>query len=47
MSPLVLVAAATLAGCSTISSDGSLLGFISRSDILQAVVTDPPLSVWR
>ena len=29
MSPLVLVAAATLAGCSTISSDGSLLGFIT------------------
>ena len=26
---------------------GRLLGFISRSDILAAVVNDPPLSVWR
>ena len=26
---------------------GALLGFISRSDILQAVITDPPLSIWR
>ena len=24
-----------------------LLGFVSRSDILRAVVTDPPLSLWR
>lgn len=26
---------------------GTLVGFISRSDILRAVVTDPPLSIWR
>ena len=26
---------------------GVLLGFVSRSDILRAVVTDPPLSMWR
>jgi len=26
---------------------GTLLGFISRTDILRAVVTDPPLSIWR
>jgi CBS domain-containing protein len=26
---------------------GRLLGFVSRSDILRAVVTDPPLSLWR
>ena len=26
---------------------GRLLGFISRSDILAAVVNDPPLRVWR
>ena len=26
---------------------GQLIGFISRSDILRAVVTDPPLSLWR
>jgi CBS domain-containing protein len=26
--------------------DGVLVGFISRSDILQAVVHDPPLDLW-
>lgn len=26
---------------------GRLLGFVSRGDILRAVVTDPPLSLWR
>lgn len=26
--------------------DGQLVGFISRSDILQAVVHDPPLDLW-
>lgn len=26
---------------------GRLLGFVSRSDILRAVITDPPLSLWR
>jgi len=34
-------------GVPIVSEAGSLLGFISRSDILQAVVTDPPLSIWR
>jgi acetoin utilization protein AcuB len=29
------------------SERGTLLGFISRTDILRAVVTDPPLSIWR
>jgi CBS domain-containing protein len=29
------------------SESGALVGFISRSDILRAVVTDPPLSIWR
>ena len=35
-----------VAGVPIVSETGSLLGFISRSDILQAIVTDPPLSVW-
>ena len=34
-------------GVPIINETGSLVGFISRSDILRAVVTDPPLSVWR
>lgn len=29
------------------SETGRLLGFVSRGDILRAVVTDPPLSLWR
>jgi CBS domain-containing protein len=28
------------------ADDGVLVGFISRSDILQAVVQDPPLDLW-
>ena len=34
-------------GVPVVSDSGALLGFISRSDILLAVVTDPPLSIWR
>ena len=34
-------------GVPVVSDTGALLGFISRSDILLAVVTDPPLSIWR
>ncbi len=33
-------------GVPIVSETGSLLGFVSRGDILRAVVTDPPLSVW-
>lgn len=29
------------------SETGRLLGFVSRGDILRAVVTDPPVSMWR
>ncbi len=29
------------------NDSGELVGFISRSDILRAVVTNPPLSLWR
>lgn len=34
-------------GVPIVNDTGNLLGFVSRSDILQAVVTDPPLSIWR
>lgn len=29
------------------SETGRLLGFVSRGDILRAVINDPPLSLWR
>ena len=34
-------------GVPIVNDAGALLGFVSRSDILNAVVTDPPLSMWR
>jgi len=34
-------------GVPIVNDGGTLLGFVSRSDILHAVVTDPPLSIWR
>ena len=34
-------------GVPVVNDAGALQGFISRSDILLAVVTDPPLSIWR
>ena len=34
-------------GVPLVNEAGVLLGFVSRSDILRAVVTDPPLSMWR
>jgi CBS domain-containing protein len=34
-------------GVPVTSANGHLIGFISRSDILRAVITDPPLSLWR
>ena len=36
-----------VAGVPIIDQSSNLVGFISRSDILQAVVTDPPVSLWR
>ena len=35
-----------LPGLPVVSEEGQLTGFISRSDILQAVVHDPPLDLW-
>lgn len=34
-------------GVPIVDDSGALAGFVSRSDILNAVVTDPPLSMWR
>lgn len=34
-------------GVPVIAETGRLTGFVSRSDILRAVVADPPLSLWR
>jgi CBS-domain-containing membrane protein len=34
-------------GVPIVDEHGALVGFISRSDILQAVTTDPPVSLWR
>ncbi len=34
-------------GVPVINDNGTIVGFVSRSDILRAVVKDPPLSLWR
>ncbi|MBA3032997.1 MAG: CBS domain-containing protein [Gammaproteobacteria bacterium] len=34
-------------GVPIVDDNGRLVGFVSRSDILRAVVADPPLSLWR
>lgn len=34
-------------GVPIVNDGGRLVGFVSRGDILRAVVTDPPLSMWR
>ena len=34
-------------GVPIVNDNHVLIGFISRTDILNAVVTDPPLSLWR
>lgn len=34
-------------GVPIVNEQGLLSGFVSRSDILNAVVTNPPLSLWR
>lgn len=34
-------------GVPIVNDSGELIGFVSRGDVLRAIVTDPPLSVWR
>lgn len=34
-------------GVPIVNDGGTLVGFVSRGDILRAVITDPPLSIWR
>lgn len=36
-----------VAGVPIVNDAGRLVGFVAQSDILRAVVTDPPLSIWR
>ncbi len=35
-----------LPGLPVVDDEGGMVGFISRSDILRAVTTDPPLDLW-
>lgn len=35
-----------LPGLAVVDDSGLVIGFVSRSDILRAVVTDPPLDLW-
>ena len=35
-----------LPGLPVVDEQGQVIGFISRSDVLRAVVTDPPLDLW-
>jgi CBS domain-containing protein len=35
-----------LPGLPVVDEEGKVTGFVSRSDILRAVVADPPLDLW-
>jgi len=35
-----------LPGLPVVNDDGTVIGFVSRTDILRAVVNDPPLDLW-
>ena len=35
-----------LPGLAVVDEQGVVSGFVSRSDILRAVVTEPPLDLW-
>jgi CBS domain-containing protein len=34
-------------GVPIVNDSAALVGFVSRSDVLRAVVAEPPLSLWR
>jgi CBS domain-containing protein len=34
-------------GVPIVNETEALVGFVSRSDILRAIIADPPLSLWR
>jgi CBS domain-containing protein len=38
--------ASGLPGLPVSSAEGRVLGFVSRSDLLRAIVADPPLDLW-
>lgn len=33
-------------GVPVVNETGEMIGFVSRGDILRAVIADPPLSLW-
>jgi CBS-domain-containing membrane protein len=35
-----------LPGVPVVAPDGQVVGFVSRSDLLRAIVADPPLDLW-
>lgn len=41
-----LLLASGLPGVPVVASDGRVEGFVSRSDLLRAIVADPPLDLW-
>lgn len=41
-----LLLASGLPGLPVTEADGRVLGFVSRSDLLRAIVADPPLDLW-
>lgn len=41
-----LLLATGLPGCPVTDADGRLIAFVSRTDLLRSIVTDPPLDLW-
>lgn len=35
-----------LPGVPVVSDEGAVLGFVSRTDLLRALATDPPVDLW-